>query len=130
VFARFSPEDFSGADITPAGWTPRDVMFHIGAWMAEAAMQMERMRAGTFHGAGDIEGETIERMNREWFEISRDLDTPTVRAELFASRTMMMQAWEALPEITAIAWEWFEESGPRHYDEHLPDLRAWLDRAS
>jgi hypothetical protein len=28
--------------------------------------------------------------------------------------------------LTTDADEWFEESGPRHYAEHLPELEAWI----
>jgi hypothetical protein len=26
------------------------------------------------------------------------------------------------------AEEWFRESGPEHYDEHVDDLREWVDK--
>ncbi|MFN8234177.1 MAG: hypothetical protein U0V56_12165 [Actinomycetota bacterium] len=29
-------------------------------------------------------------------------------------------------EITPDAWSWFDESGARHYAEHVGDLRRWL----
>lgn len=29
------------------------------------------------------------------------------------------------PETTA--WQWFEESGITHHDEHLPRLREWVE---
>jgi hypothetical protein len=38
-------------------------------------------------------------------------------------------AWsEELGEVRPDADKWFEESGPAHYDEHLPDLHAWVER--
>ena len=42
----------------------------------------------------------------------------------------MRQAFAALDEVDADAWEWFDESGPRHYEHHLPDLRRFLERGS
>jgi hypothetical protein len=41
----------------------------------------------------------------------------------------MLQEWNALPELTAKAEEWFVESGAEHYGEHAPRLRDWLDEA-
>jgi hypothetical protein len=37
----------------------------------------------------------------------------------------MLERFGVLDEITADADEWFEESGPLHYAEHLRELRAW-----
>jgi hypothetical protein len=36
--------------------------------------------------------------------------------------------WAALPKVTPEAEEWFRESGPEHYQEHLDDLRAWVGK--
>jgi hypothetical protein len=40
----------------------------------------------------------------------------------------MLEAFGALDEITPDADEWFEESGPSHYAEHMPDLGQWVTR--
>jgi hypothetical protein len=112
--------------VTPAGWSAKDVMFHVAAWLAEACSYLQRMRAGTFDAAEDPTREEIERMNAEWFAASRTMDVPTVRAELEAARACMRLAWGELRELTPDAWSWFDESGPRHYSEHVRDLSRWL----
>ena len=38
----------------------------------------------------------------------------------------MLERFGALEVLTADADEWFEESGPLHYAEHLPELEAWI----
>ena len=38
----------------------------------------------------------------------------------------MLSEWNELPEVTPDAEEWFRESGPEHYQEHLPRLREWV----
>ena len=61
-------------ELTADGWSPKDAMFHVAAWCAEAANQLERMRLGTYVDPmidSDIQ-------NREWFDISKDLDVLTV----------------------------------------------------
>jgi hypothetical protein len=124
VFTSIPPDRLDGSGVTDDGWSPKDVMFHIGAWCAEAANQLERMRMGTF-----VERETdTEAKNREWFETSRRLDVPTVRAELHPARERMLREWLALGEKTPTAQEWFEESGSIHYGEHVLGLRTWLER--
>jgi len=122
------PEDrFQEPRLTADGWSPRDAMFHVGAWCAEAAIQLERMRMGTYVDARI----DIEVVNRAWFEISRELDVSTVKAELHAARTKMRQEWSELGErgaLTREAIEWFEESGHLHYRDHRRELLAWLER--
>jgi hypothetical protein len=125
TFESIPPTRVEESSVTAEGWSPKDVMFHIGAWCAEAANQLERMRAGTFVEGGS---DTDEK-NREWFETSQRLDVPTVRAELHPARARMLREWQALGEITPSAREWFEESGSIHYREHARDLQAWLERA-
>jgi DinB family protein len=118
----FTPEQLESPTLNEESWSPKDVMFHIGAWLAEAGCQLERMCAGTF-----VEAELdIDEMNARWLEISRGVDVETAKAELMSSRTRLLQALEELPEITPQAQEWFEESGDVHYREHLPELRAAL----
>jgi mycothiol maleylpyruvate isomerase-like protein len=118
---RFTGEELERPGVTPDGWSVKDVMFHIAAWAAHCGLQLERMRMGTWEPSD----EDVERRNREWFELSRTLDLRTVRAELAAARTRMVVEFGTLPEVTPDAWEWFEESGPLHYESHLQDLRPW-----
>ncbi len=118
----FRPEQLEAASLNKEGWSPKDVMFHIGAWLAEAAEQLERMYAGTF-----VEPELdTDELNARWLEVSRGLDVQTAKAELMSSRSRMLHALETLPEVTPNAQEWFEEAGDAHYLEHLPELRAAL----
>lgn len=118
---RLTDEELVRPGITPDGWAVRDVLFHISAWAADCGVQLERMQRGTWTRPD----EDVERQNREWFELSRTMDLRVVRAELATSRGRMVAAFGALPEVTADAWEWFEESGPLHYASHLQDLRNW-----
>lgn len=115
-------EDLQDPTLTPEGWSPRDLMFHIGGWLADCARQLERMRMGTW----EEPEEDTDSINAEWFELSRALDLDTVRGELMSGRNRMLQEFGALAEITPEAQEWFEESGAIHYREHIGDLRSWL----
>jgi hypothetical protein len=128
LLGSLEPERLEEPNVTDEGWSPKDVMFHVGGWLAEAGLRLEQMRAGAFDAGNDPSGDEIERMNRSWFESSRQMDTDAVRAMLEASHARMLDAWNALQEKTPDAWSWFDESGPRHYAKHVSDLRAWIAR--
>ena len=108
------------------GWSPKDIMFHIGAWQAEAGRQFERMLAGTFERPRI----DVEAVNAEWLELSRGLDLKTAEAELRSSHTRMLQEFAWLPAVTPDAEEWFTEAGELHYGEHLPALHDFVERLS
>jgi hypothetical protein len=42
----------------------------------------------------------------------------------------MLEEFNLLPELTPVAEEWFRESGPEHYQEHLPRLREWAKESA
>jgi Mycothiol maleylpyruvate isomerase N-terminal domain len=112
--------------LTPDGWSVKDLLWHLGAWWAKAGVMLERIRVGTYEGGGD--GSSVDELNARFLEEGRRLDLATVTAELYAARNHSLVEFAALPEVTPEAEEWFRESGPEHYGEHLDDLRAWVDK--
>jgi hypothetical protein len=125
AFGEVPPERFEEPTLNDEGWSPKDAMHHIARWADEAATVLGRIAAGT-HREGDLD---TDRINEEWLEAGRDVDDDIVRLRFAKGRVAMRQAFTSLAHVDAAAWEWFEESGPRHYAEHLPDLRAFLERA-
>jgi hypothetical protein len=125
VLDRLAPSQMLEPGLTP-DWTVKDLLAHLGSWMAEAVVVLEQIRAGTWTGLG----RSVDEMNAEFFEAWKDADLGSVRTELVSSRTRMLQEWYAMDEIGPDAEEWFLESGPVHYAEHLPDLVAFADRVS
>jgi hypothetical protein len=121
-----SDEELQDPTLTPEGWSPKDMMFHVGAWAADCARQLERMRLGTWQEPV----ETVDATNAEWFQLSRTLDLDTVRGELMSGRNRMLQEFGALLEVTPEAQEWFSESGEIHYRNHAAELRSWLEGRS
>jgi mycothiol maleylpyruvate isomerase-like protein len=126
AFGDVAPARFEEPTLNVEGWTPKDAMYHVGRWAEEAATVLGRIAAGT-HRETDVD---TDRMNTEWLEEGHGVEADIVRLRFAKGRVAMRQAFEALGDVDATAWEWFEESGPRHYEEHLPDLRAFLERTS
>ena len=120
---RLTPEQLEEPGMAD-DWSVKDLLWHLCCWTAEAARQLERVRLGTYiEQDWDTDG-----LNQRYLEESRRQDLATVRAELAAARTRALQEWAALEEVTPDAIEWFGESGPEHYLEHLSDLRPWVER--
>jgi Mycothiol maleylpyruvate isomerase N-terminal domain len=117
-----TPTQIEETGYYPEGWSAKDLMAHIGSWQAEAGVILQQIRGGTFRD-GEID---VDEYNRRFHEANAGLPLSVVRAELVSARTRMIMEWNALPEVTPKAEEWFLESGEEHYGEHAPRLRQWV----
>ncbi len=106
----------------PDGWSVKDMLGHIGTWMAEAGMILEQIRFGTYR-AEEVD---VDALNACFLESMRDMPMAVVRAQASASRARMLRQWASPPERTPEAEQWVRKSGPELYDEHLPRLREWV----
>ncbi len=104
------------------GWSAKDLLAHIGSWLAEAGLILERIQVGTYRP----EEIDVDAMNEQFREAMADVPLDIVKAQASAARTRMLQAWQALPEITPEAAFWVRKSGAEHYQQHLPRLREWV----
>ena len=104
------------------GWSAKDLVAHIGSWLAEAGIVLERIRFGTYRP----EEIDIDAMNAAFYDLMHDVAFPDVRAQAFTARNRMLRAWRTLPEGSPEADRWIRKSGPDHYAEHLPRLREWV----
>jgi hypothetical protein len=91
----------------------KDMMWHIACW-SPLRPAFEQMRHGTFTGATIQEDTDV--VNARWFEQSKRLDLETVKAEWYASRTLMVERFGEIAPLTPDADEWFEETGLLHYE--------------
>jgi len=127
VFEAIPADRFEEAGVIAEGWSPKDVMFHIGAWLAECSSVLDRISAGSGNIEDDDDAAT-DAKNATWFNMSRETDAATVRQGFAAARQDACKRFAEMAAPTSEAWSWFEESGPRHYEEHGAELRAWLAR--
>jgi Mycothiol maleylpyruvate isomerase N-terminal domain len=125
VVAAFPGDAASEPGYFAEGWSAKDALAHIGTWLAEAGVALERIRAGTYTRAP--EGAELDAMNERFLTAMRDVRLRDVRAQAEASRARMRRAWVELAEPSAEALTWIAKAGPEHYAEHLPRLREWLD---
>lgn len=104
------------------GWSASDLLAHIGSWLAAAGAVLERIRAGTYRP----EEIDVDAWNERFLQAMKDVPFPDVKAQAFAARARMLQAWGELDELTPDAGFWIGKSGAEHYAQHLPRLRTWV----
>jgi hypothetical protein len=103
-------------------WTVRDVVAHLGTWLAEAEIQFERISAGTYEGH-DID---VDGLNATFLAAMEGQAWDVAWILANAGRTRMLQEWYALTEPSDEAAWWIRKSAIEHYDEHLGRLRDWV----
>jgi hypothetical protein len=104
-------------------WSVRDVMAHLGTWLAEAQVQLERMDAGTYEGH-DVD---IDAMNAVFLEHMSGQPWSVAWVQAHAARTRMLIEWYSHLDRTDEAAWWIRKSGSEHYAEHGERLAAWAD---
>lgn len=102
-------------------WTVRDLMAHVGTWLAEAEVQFERMGAGTYEGH-DID---IDALNATFLESMAGQPWEVAWVQAHAGRTRMVDEWWLLEQPTEEAAWWIRKSGGDHFADHLGRLREW-----
>ena len=109
--------------VSPEGWSVKDLLWHMRCWDAEIAGELKRIRLGTYV---DHEYNTDEK-NKRFLDEGRKVDLETVLAEWVATRERALEEMAGLPEITPTVEEWFSELAYRHTDDHLPELRRFVE---
>jgi hypothetical protein len=102
-------------------WTVRDVVAHVGTWLAEAEVQFERISARTYEGH-DLD---IDALNAAFLAAMQDQPWDVAWVQANAARSRMLQEWYYLDHPTDEAAWWIRKSGGDHYLEHLDRLREW-----
>ena len=103
-------------------WTVRDVVAHLGTWLAEAQAQFERISAGTYEG----HAVDIDALNAAFLAAMAGQPWEVAWVQANSARTRMMQEWYRLERPTEEAAWWIRKSAADHYGEHLSRLREWV----
>lgn len=104
------------------GWSSKDLVAHIGSWLAEAGVVLDQIRFGTYRP----EEIDIDAMNEMFYKAMQDVPFHEIRAQGIAARNRMLRAWRSLPHGSPEADRWISKAGPEHYAEHLPRLQEWV----
>jgi hypothetical protein len=102
-------------------WSVRDLVAHVGTWLAEAQVQFERIGAGTYEGH-EVDVDALNAIFLAAMD-GQPWDVAWVQAN--AGRSRMVEEWHDLLEPSEEAAWWIRKSGCDHYAEHLDRLREW-----
>ncbi|HLX35550.1 MAG TPA: maleylpyruvate isomerase N-terminal domain-containing protein [Candidatus Limnocylindrales bacterium] len=103
-------------------WTVREVVAHLGTWLAEAEVQFEQMVAGTYK-AQPVD---VDAMNAEFLSAMAGQPWEVAWVQATAGRSLMIGGWYLLATPSEEAAWWVRKSGSDHYAEHLARLRDWV----
>ena len=123
LIGRLSPEQAGRPGYYREGWSAKDLLAHVGTWLAEAGMMLERIAGGTYR-RGEVD---VDAINERTLDAMHDLAFPVVTAQASAARARMRHALVELREPSADATWWIRKAGPEHYADHLPRLREWVE---
>ena len=118
------PEELERPGYYPEGWSVKDLVAHVGSWLAEAGVILERIRVAAYRP----EEIDVEALNEQFLEAMKDVPAEIVLAQAWAARARMLQVWGALPALTQEAAFWIRKAGAEHYAEHLPRLQEWVSQ--
>jgi hypothetical protein len=103
-------------------WSVRDVVAHLGTWLAESEVQFERITAGTYEGH-DVD---VDGLNRVFLDAMSGQSWEVAWVQANAARTRMLEEWYALREPTDEAAWWIRKGAAEHFAEHLGRMREWV----
>lgn len=124
-------------------WSVRDVVAHITAYERWTLEHMEAEERGEPAAPSLLDDSDLERRNLAAHERTRDLSLDEVMEDARRVWDGLMRAVERTPEEDLIdvvrapgyvtrgwgrdtaLWEAIEGQTYGHYEEHLPDFRAW-----
>jgi hypothetical protein len=108
----------------PEGWSVKDLLGHLGSWLAEAGVALERIHAGTYR-QGELD---IDEKNDEFLEALRPLTSSEIHGMAESARTRARRSLLALSDESPDAAWWIDKAGVAHYQDHLPRLREWVEQ--
>ena len=103
-------------------WSVKDLIAHLGAWMAEARVQLLDISARSY-----VPHEVdVDARNAATLAAAEGESWERVWARTIGARAWMLEAWFALAEPDEAANQWIRKAGAEHHGEHLSRLRDWV----
>jgi hypothetical protein len=117
------PDDAVRSGYFEEGWSAKDALAHVGTWLAEAGVAIQRISSGTYRR----EELDVDALNAAFYAAMADVPLADVRTQAVAARSRMLHEWGTLASPSLEADWWVRKSGPDHYAEHEPRLSSWAE---
>ena len=118
---QLTPEQVERPGYYEEGWSAKDLLGHVGAWLAEAGVLLDGFAAGSYRRE-DID---VDDMNRLSLEAMRDIPFRTIKAQAAAARDGCegrCSAAGAVPGRGVVD----RQGRPGALRGAFPRLRAWV----
>jgi hypothetical protein len=137
ALARVDADELA-APVLHDGWSIKDMLYHLGFWERRAANLYETLRRGDTPVTPRSDAE-MDDLNARAYSAGQERGPDEVRSEETAAYLALRQIAETAPEAdlfdpARFSWtegrpfyHWIEGNSYGHYDEHLPEVMAWLD---
>lgn len=113
------------------GWSVKDILAHIAAWLREGAGALERLARGE-----DVPPDTLDcdldARNARFAELWREALVQDVETELHLAKEAFVSAMRSLPDAAfaegGAARSIVFEEGIDHFKEHAQQVFEWKER--
>jgi hypothetical protein len=106
-------------------WSLKDLFGHIAFWDEWAISELDRVLAGE-----PAEERDWQAMNEADAARRRDRTLPEQRADMHQAHAALLERLAEIAGLEAAAIDdAIKGATYEHYEEHIPDIRAWRERA-
>ena len=118
------PEEHLEVPGVAGEWSLKDLFGHIAFWDDQARQEIERALAGLPRQDNDWQA-----MNEADHAARRGQTLPEERAAMHRAHAALVEQLEGVAGIDAARVDEAVRGGSYgHYEEHIPDIRAWRER--
>jgi uncharacterized damage-inducible protein DinB len=104
------------------GWSVKELLWHMAGWLQKCARNLERFARGEDEPASE---QSVDERNEELAAQAHGMTIDAVYRGLTSARELVVEGWNALPNVDERAVEELADETYDHYDEHRADLERF-----
>ena len=116
------PRERWGEEGVLPGWSVKELLWHMAGWLQKCARNLERFARGEDEPASE---QTVDERNEELAAQAHGMTIDGVYRGLMSARELVVEGWNALPDVDERAVEELADETYDHYDEHRADLERF-----
>ena len=123
-----------------ADWSLKDILAHIAAWEDKMTAVFAAVQSSDATPDWPTTDAAVDQLNADFYAANRDKPLDQVQQEFAAAYPQAYAAVRAMPEADLFDSErypwregrplWYLVGGNTfwHYEEHIPNIKAWLSQ--